>query len=503
MDLNYIFFVLVVLSTLPIAVRRGGVAGARFVALVVLLGALGCFVALPAHGGYVAAGLWLAGIVVPGVADARLVARWVVGDLQRVAELAPVLAWLHPVGEVRRRAEVLGRLAVAARRPGSAGDAALAALGPLAERWEIERGALRGDWRGVVVGAGARLGHGGLDELGGLRYLRALGEVGAVTELDRFFTELHGAGLREPAQSMARLVVAAFHGERELVAALIEGPLRAMPAEGGRFWRATAAAVAGNVVAAEREFEVLSRSDAADTARAAAQRLATPLEPGAPLSYDLRAHMGGVLADEARYGEFADSPGWLIRALMIACGLTFFYAEVSGGSTDGMTLYRLGAFLPSAAVLEGEWWRFLTALFLHAGLAHVAFNLLALYNLAPFVERTLGPLRCVGVYFISGVGGLGVITVATLYLGFDEHLVLGASGGVMGLVGATAAILRRAAELEGSRVAAERLRSIGTIIAIQVVFDLVVPQTSATAHLAGVGIGYLMAQVFQSGLRRG
>jgi rhomboid protease GluP len=101
-------------------------------------------------------------------------------------------------------------------------------------------------------------------------------------------------------------------------------------------------------------------------------------------------------------------------------------------------------------------------------------------------------LRCLGIYFIAGIGGLAVITALTFFFGFEERLVLGASGGVMGLVGATAAILRRASLIEGSALARERLRSVGAILGVQVVFDLLVPQTSATAHLVGALTGYVV-----------
>jgi rhomboid protease GluP len=145
-------------------------------------------------------------------------------------------------------------------------------------------------------------------------------------------------------------------------------------------------------------------------------------------------------------------------------------------------------------LIDGEWWRLVTALFLHAGLAHLVFNVLALYSLAPFVERSLGSLRFLLVYFGSGVGGLAIVTWATYAFELNDRIVVGASGAIMGLVGATGAILAHAARAQGSLVARERLRAVGTIIGLQIVFDILVPQTSASAHLLGAGLGFLLAR---------
>jgi rhomboid protease GluP len=490
MDINYIFFVLTLLALGMNVVSRGIAADTRTISSLVLLGAGALFLGVPGWGGYAAFGLWLGVVWYPGRAYNRLLAAWMVGDLEEVARRGRIVGRLHPGWLSRERARGYRWLATVALELGDSGQSAVAAV-PLSARWEVEQSAIAGDWRRVRAAAEELLAGRGLDPVRCVVYLRALGELGAVDELDRAFVVLH-RGLREPARSMARLYLAAFHGEEVLVDALLQGPLQVMPEGEASFWRATAGAVAGNLNASVDAFRALAEGPVSAVARAAKSRLAFPLGPGRPMSYDLRVHVGGVLLDEARYGDGDGSPGPLVRIVIGACCVAFLYAEWSGGRSRSATLYTLGAFLPSAVILEGEWWRFITALFLHAGFAHLTFNMLALYSLAPFVERRLGVLRCLGIYFIAGIGGLAVITALTFFFGFEERLVLGASGGVMGLVGATAAILRRASLIEGSALARERLRSVGAILGVQVVFDLLVPQTSATAHLVGALTGYVV-----------
>jgi len=494
MDINYILFVLTLFGMGMSAFGRGVAPDIRIVSGVVAVVAGAIFLGVPRWGGYAAFVLWLGAVLVPGIQFKRLLEAWMVGDLDAVARLGGVVGRFHPGWLTRQRARLFSRLATAAITPGAVGELLALSPSPTGE-WEVERGAIVGDWQRVRAAAEALLVRNGLDSVRSLLYLRALGEVGAIDELDRAFVAFH-RGLRDPARSMARLYLSTFHGETALVEALIAGPLVAMPADEARFWIATAAGVAGDVRASEGLFRALATSPQPAVARGAAQRLAVPLGPGRPLDYDLRLHVGGVLLDEARYGDGDRSPGFLVRGLIGVCCAVFVYTELSGGSTRSATLYEFGAFLPSAVIFDGEWWRFITALFLHAGIAHLAFNMVALYSLAPFVERRLGSFPCLAIYFLAGIGGLGVITGLTFFLGLDEHLVLGASGGVMGLIGATAAILSRASRVEGSPIARERLRSVGAIIGIQVVFDLLVPQTSATAHLVGALTGYLITALF-------
>lgn len=78
----------------------------------------------------------------------------------------------------------------------------------------------------------------------------------------------------------------------------------------------------------------------------------------------------------------------------------------------------------------GEWWRIITAGFLHYGLFHIAFNMYALWVLGPTFERSLGRLRFVLVYFACLIGGsFGALLVS------PNSLTAGASGAIFGLMG--------------------------------------------------------------------
>lgn len=132
-----------------------------------------------------------------------------------------------------------------------------------------------------------------------------------------------------------------------------------------------------------------------------------------------------VLVFVACYGQFKGLPGQTLLGL----SLNYFAA------TD---LYSVGA-LAADGVRSGEYWRLLLATFLHGGIWHLLFNMLALRALGRFCELILGWAAFVLLYFLSGLaGGLGSIYLgpAAPYPGGPMPVSVGASGAIMGLVGA-------------------------------------------------------------------
>ena len=179
-----------------------------------------------------------------------------------------------------------------------------------------------------------------------------------------------------------------------------------------------------------------------------------------------------------------------VVAVLISLNLAMFIAQsVLGGSTNTLTLSRLGALEPSGVFAYGEYWRFVTALFLHYGAAHLLVNLFALYFFGPTLEEAIGSVRFAACYLISGVGSC--VEIAMLWrLGWLEmNQLVGASGAVMGIVGAWAGSLIRDRHLPHNR---RTLRIILIILVVQVVFDALTPRVSMAAHLTGLATGLLL-----------
>ncbi len=181
-----------------------------------------------------------------------------------------------------------------------------------------------------------------------------------------------------------------------------------------------------------------------------------------------------------------------VLVLILVNVLAFLYEIYAGGWNDPKVLHRIGAVEADAVVAHGDYWRLFTALFLHGGFLHLAFNLFALYILGPPLERSIGTIRFLACYLISGVASsAGVVALTEIGLVQPGQLI-GASGCIMGVVGAWAGFLLRHRH---APFAKQRLANIGLIVAIQIAFDLSTPQVSTAAHLCGLVAGFFLGLI--------
>ena len=146
-------------------------------------------------------------------------------------------------------------------------------------------------------------------------------------------------------------------------------------------------------------------------------------------------------AEDARAvsAAFAHTPAPFVTPLLIAANvIMFFVVLLKGGAVMAPApelLRGLGATY-GPAVTSGEWWRLGAAVFLHAGLVHLAFNMAALLTIGGLTERMFGHASFLMLYLVSGLAG----SIASVY--FHPFAVgVGASGAVFGLYGALFAYL--------------------------------------------------------------
>ncbi len=197
-----------------------------------------------------------------------------------------------------------------------------------------------------------------------------------------------------------------------------------------------------------------------------------------------------ILEKKAGVRPFALAISPAVMIIVAANAILFGVEILRGGATDPQTLQRLGELDTDAVQYGHEYWRLFTALFLHYGIVHLLFNLCALVMLGPPLEREIGSIAFVACYLIAGIGSsFSVFALTFLHLSPPLQLV-GASGSVMGIVGAWAGILLRDRH---APLAKMRLRNIGLIVLLQVAFDLITPQVSMAAHLGGLVTGFVVA----------
>lgn len=171
---------------------------------------------------------------------------------------------------------------------------------------------------------------------------------------------------------------------------------------------------------------------------------------------------------------------------LIALSVVVFIAELGGGGgaaslEGGGSLIRDGGLFGPAISDGGEWWRILTSGFLHAGPLHLLLNMFVLYVLGQLLEPALGPVRFVGLYVVSLLGG----SLGALILDPDT-ITVGASGAVYGLMGAAIIIARH-------RGVEDVASQIGFWLVLNLAFTFSVPGISIGGHLGGLVAGGLGA----------
>jgi membrane associated rhomboid family serine protease len=141
--------------------------------------------------------------------------------------------------------------------------------------------------------------------------------------------------------------------------------------------------------------------------------------------------------------------------------------------------------------LAGEWWRPLSATFLHTGLGHLAGNMFFLLLIAPVVERLLGPIRFAMVYLFAGIGA------ALLGLGwFPAQPSCGASGAINGLFGAFLGCYLRGVRTIPARIF---LRSVGLLLLyalVTLLLDYLEHETAFIVHVGGLLFGFAGGLLF-------
>ena len=125
----------------------------------------------------------------------------------------------------------------------------------------------------------------------------------------------------------------------------------------------------------------------------------------------------------------------LLVVTILALNVSIFLAQTfTGGSTHNLNLIRFGA-QHGASIEEGEYWRFVTAAFLHIGFLHLFFNSLCLWFLGKMLEHLIGAPQFGFVYLVSGVSGSLFSFFANEFIS-PRTLSAGASGAIFGVAGA-------------------------------------------------------------------
>ncbi len=181
------------------------------------------------------------------------------------------------------------------------------------------------------------------------------------------------------------------------------------------------------------------------------------------------------------------APGLVTRALIAINVVVFIVTATSGanvltGNTGKSTIYDRFALIP-IDVAHGQWYRLVTAAFLHYGILHIGFNMFALWSVGPQLEAALGRLRYLVLYLLAGIGG-GLLSLA---IGPPFEQAAGASGAIFGLFAAFYVVARHLNLNAGP---------IATTIAINLVITFSLSNIDWRGHVGGLVVGGAVAAVY-------
>ncbi len=198
-------------------------------------------------------------------------------------------------------------------------------------------------------------------------------------------------------------------------------------------------------------------------------------------------------------GVFGDHEAPVTTVLLIAnfvmLGVSWMALAATGGGgglsilwgLSGETQYRLGMSIPIPyLIVSNEWWRLVTAMFLHGGLLHIGFNMMALMQFGPAIEELYGSARYLFIYVFTGAFGF-------LLSAYTNHFSLGASGALLGLVGVMLAVTSKRG---GAYMRDLRSRLISSVVILFVLGFSGFMAMDNWAHGGGLAAGFVLGKIF-------
>ena len=187
----------------------------------------------------------------------------------------------------------------------------------------------------------------------------------------------------------------------------------------------------------------------------------------------------------------------LTTLLLLANVVVFILMTINGGSRTTATLVEYGALTNIPGY--DQWWRTITAMFVHIGFDHLLFNSFGLIVFAPPLERLLGTWRYGKLNFLSGIIG-NVISLELYRQSMEGHLAAGASGAIYGIYGAFLYI----ALFQRNMIDRASRQTIYTILGLGLIYTFIVPGIGIWAHVGGLITGFFVYGLLLrlSGLRK-
>lgn len=180
--------------------------------------------------------------------------------------------------------------------------------------------------------------------------------------------------------------------------------------------------------------------------------------------------------------------------------LVFFYLELIGSTENAAFMYEKGAMFTPAILVDREYYRLITAVFMHFGIRHLINNMIVLFAVGDNMERALGHIKYLIFYILCGAGG-NLISMAA-DINDTVTVSAGASGAIFGVVGGLLYVVT----VNRGRLEDLSSRQLIIMIVLSLYLGFMESGVDNMAHIAGLILGLILAIVLYrrpKGKRRG
>lgn len=177
-------------------------------------------------------------------------------------------------------------------------------------------------------------------------------------------------------------------------------------------------------------------------------------------------------------------------AIIVINVIVFLYLETKGVTQDAEFMLAHGALFEPAVLYNKEYWRLLTAVFMHFGVEHLANNMLILFVLGDNLERALGKIKYAVFYLVCGIGA-NLVSFWVNVMQVDYTISAGASGAIFGVIGG----LVYAVAINRGRLEDLSTRQMVILVAFSLYHGFTSSGVNNTAHMAGLVLGIVMAMI--------
>lgn len=177
-----------------------------------------------------------------------------------------------------------------------------------------------------------------------------------------------------------------------------------------------------------------------------------------------------------------------VNMAMVAINIiVFIVLEIMGDTHSAPFMLEHGASY-APMVLEGQYWRLFSCMFLHFGFEHLAYNMFSLIFLGDIIESVMGPVRYLIIYIVGGLGG-NIISVMLSMRSGRYAVAAGASGAIFACMGAFLYFALR----NRSSFGPSHMRRLGMMIMLMIMQSLVDKGVDNAAHIGGFVSGFILA----------